>query len=279
MTTGNITGTVTDAQGGVLPGATVVATHTYTGTNYEAVPGGDGRYTIRMSSRSARGHTANMSGFKDQFQDKVHGQLGAEQTADFKLALGSGERDGRRRGQHANDRFRARGSGHGLQHSRTRSRRSLPTISAAASPTSSASARCSTRSGGGAGDSASVVSVAGSSPRYNSIQIDGAVNNDLFAISQSKPARPAAPTGTQPISLDAIEELQLVVSPYDVRQGSFTGGGINAPHSRSGSNRLPGHGLFTSVATRTGSARALTDTKISELQATSRAASASAARS
>ena len=46
VTTGNITGTVTDAQGGVLPGATVTAMHTDTGTSYEAVTGADGRFNI-----------------------------------------------------------------------------------------------------------------------------------------------------------------------------------------------------------------------------------------
>src|SRR4029453_13157679 len=89
LTTGNITGPVTDAQGGVLPGATVVATHTDTGTNYETVTGGDGRYSILNVRVGAYSITANMSGFKDQKQDKVIVQLGAEQTADFKLALSS----------------------------------------------------------------------------------------------------------------------------------------------------------------------------------------------
>jgi hypothetical protein len=46
VTTGNITGSVTDAQGGVLPGASVTAVHTDTDTSYEAVTGGDGRYSI-----------------------------------------------------------------------------------------------------------------------------------------------------------------------------------------------------------------------------------------
>jgi len=78
---------VTDAQGGVLPGATVVATHTETGTKYEAVTGGDGRYSILNVRVGGYTLTANMSGFKDQKQDKVQVQLGAEQTADFKLQL------------------------------------------------------------------------------------------------------------------------------------------------------------------------------------------------
>src|SRR5204863_7976267 len=63
------------------------------------------------------------------------------------------------------------------------------------------------------------MTVAGRNNRYNTIQIDGAVNNDLFALSGSETAGGA--TGTQPVSLDAIQEIQLVVSPYDVRQSGF----------------------------------------------------------
>ena len=96
--------------------------------------------------------------------------------------------------------------------------------------------------GSGAGDGASVVSVAGSSFRYNALQIDGAANNDLFGLAGSAGA-PGGAAETQPISLDAIQEIQLVVSPYDVRQGGFAGGGINAI-TKSGSNSLHGTAFF-----------------------------------
>ena len=86
------------------------------------------------------------------------------------------------------------------------------------------------------------MSVAGNSYRYNSIQIDGAVNNDLFGLAGSAGA-PGGAAETQPISLDAIQEMQLVVSPYDVRQGGFSGGGINAV-TKSGIERLPRHGVL-----------------------------------
>src|SRR5690606_11936356 len=81
------------------------------------------------------------------------------------------------------------------------------------------------------------VSVAGRNERYNSIQIDGAVNNDLFGLAAT--GTPGGQTDTQPISFDAIAQIQLVVSPYDVRQGGFSGGGINAV-TKSGSNQLSG---------------------------------------
>ena len=87
-----------------------------------------------------------------------------------------------------------------------------------------------------------MVSVAGSSFRYNALQIDGAANNDLFGLAGSAGA-PGGAAETQPISLDAIQEIQLVVSPYDVRQGGFAGGGINAI-TKSGSNSLRGTAFF-----------------------------------
>ncbi len=84
--------------------------------------------------------------------------------------------------------------------------------------------------------------MAGNSYRYNSLQIDGAVNNDLFGLASSA-GTPGGTAETQPISLDAIQEIQLVVSPYDVRQGGFSGGGINAI-TKSGTNDIHGTAFF-----------------------------------
>ena len=84
--------------------------------------------------------------------------------------------------------------------------------------------------------------MAGRNVRYNNIQIDGAVNNDVFSIASSA-GTPGGSTETQPISFDVIQELQLVVSPYDVRQGMFSGGGINAI-TRSGTNQFHGSAFY-----------------------------------
>src|SRR5207344_1115747 len=77
---------------------------------------------------------------------------------------------------------------------------------------------------------------------YNTLQIDGANNNDLFGLAGSAGA-PGGVTETQPVSLDAIREVQLVVAPYDVRQGGFSGGGVNAV-TKSGSNTFSGTGYW-----------------------------------
>src|SRR6185436_3790545 len=87
----------------------------------------------------------------------------------------------------------------------------------------------------------SFISVAGRNNRYNNISIDGAVNNDLFGLAAS--GTPGGPAGVQPISYDAIGEMQLVVAPYDVRQGGFSGGSINAV-TKSGTNTFAGTAYF-----------------------------------
>ena len=79
--------------------------------------------------------------------------------------------------------------------------------------------------------------MAGPSGRYNNIQIDGAVNNDLFGLAAH--GTPGGQANTQPTSVDAVSELQLVVAPYDVRQSRFSGGGIKVI-TRSGANRFSG---------------------------------------
>ncbi|RZK65601.1 MAG: hypothetical protein EOO92_26180, partial [Pedobacter sp.] len=84
-------------------------------------------------------------------------------------------------------------------------------------------------------------SFAGSSGKYNSLTIDGAVNNDVFGLTSN--GLPGGQANTQPISLDAIQEIQVVLAPYDISYGNFTGGGINAV-TRSGTNNVEGSAYF-----------------------------------
>ena len=80
-------------------------------------------------------------------------------------------------------------------------------------------------------------SFAGANNRYNQFSIDGANATDVFGLAAS--GTNGGQAGTNPIPLDAIEQVQVVLSPYDVRQGGFTGGGINAV-TRSGTNQFHG---------------------------------------
>ena len=79
------------------------------------------------------------------------------------------------------------------------------------------------------------VSVAGANLRFNNLQIDGALNQDVFGLSPSGVSGGRA--SGRVIPLAAIEELQVLVAPYDVRQSGFTGGVLNAV-TRSGTNEL-----------------------------------------
>jgi hypothetical protein len=87
VTTGSIAGTVQDTQGGVLPGATVQAVHTPTGTTYDAVTDTEGRFTILNVRVGPYTITAEMNGFKTEKQDAIPVGLGEQKAVAFKLEL------------------------------------------------------------------------------------------------------------------------------------------------------------------------------------------------
>ncbi len=80
-------------------------------------------------------------------------------------------------------------------------------------------------------------SVGGANNRFNNIQIDGAVNNDVFGLASS--GIPGGQANGKAISLEAIDQFQVLVAPFDVRQTGFTGGLINAV-TKSGTNQFHG---------------------------------------
>ena len=82
---------------------------------------------------------------------------------------------------------------------------------------------------------------AGTNNRYNSFQIDGAINNDTFGLTASG-ANGGQAEG-QPVSMETIDQIQINVAPFDVRQGGFTGGAINAI-TKSGTNEFHGSAYF-----------------------------------
>ena len=81
------------------------------------------------------------------------------------------------------------------------------------------------------------VSIAGQNNRFNSFYIDGAVNNDQFGLSNS--GTNGGQAGVGPISIDAVDQFQVMVSPFDASIGNFTGGGINAT-TKGGTNKVTG---------------------------------------
>ncbi len=81
------------------------------------------------------------------------------------------------------------------------------------------------------------ITIAGQNNRYNNIQIDGGINSDLFAIGST--GAPGGQVLSKPISLEAVQEFQVLVAPFDVRQGNFAGGLVNAI-TKSGTNQFGG---------------------------------------
>jgi hypothetical protein len=81
------------------------------------------------------------------------------------------------------------------------------------------------------------VSGGGRNNRFNQLQIDGTASNDLFGLSGS--GTPSGQAGAKAITLEAVQELQVVLAPFDVRQNGFTGAGVNAV-TKSGTNRFQG---------------------------------------
>jgi outer membrane receptor for ferrienterochelin and colicin len=82
-------------------------------------------------------------------------------------------------------------------------------------------------------------SIGGQNNRFNTILIDGGVNNDIFGLSGG--GTPGGSAGAKPISLEALQEFQILTAPFDIRQGSFSGGLVNGI-TKSGSNEF--HGSF-----------------------------------
>ena len=85
--------------------------------------------------------------------------------------------------------------------------------------------------------------VGGQNSKFNTILVDGGANNDVFGVS----ATPGSSAGAKLISLEALQEFQILVAPFDIRQGSFTGGLVNSI-TKSGTNEF--HGSLFGYAQR-----------------------------
>ena len=84
-------------------------------------------------------------------------------------------------------------------------------------------------------------SVTGQNDRFNNIQIDGGSNNDLFNLNATG-GTPGGSVNARPLALEAVREYQILIAPFDVRQGQFVGGLVNAV-TKSGTNELHGSGF------------------------------------
>lgn len=237
VTTGSITGKVADQQGGILPGATVEALHQPTGTVYTGVTESEGQFSL-LNVRVGGPYIVKVTlpGFKEQVQNDVNVRLGEEIALQFKLPLESVTEVVQVVGT-SSDQFNPTSQGTVSNVSQAVIE-SLPSIARRLDDFARTNPFFNQQQVGAEG---SALSVAGRNNRYNNIQLDGAVNNDLFGLAAS--GVPGGQADAQPVSLDAIQEIQLLVSPYDVRQGGFSGGGVNAI-TKSGANQFFGTGYY-----------------------------------
>ncbi|MCC9135649.1 carboxypeptidase regulatory-like domain-containing protein [Pontibacter silvestris] len=224
VTTSSITGIVTDTNGSALPGASVEAVHTPSGTRYGTATNTDGRYTI-PNMRVGGPYTVTVSyiSFQQQVINNVQLSLGTAATFNFKLSEQTSELNEVQVVADRNAVFSSDRTGAATNISRE-AINTLPTINRSINDFT----RLTPQSNG--------QSIGGQDNRLNNITVDGAVLNSAFGLGSGQPG---GRTGSAPISLDAIEQIQVNVAPYDVRQNGFTGAGINAV-TRSGTNEFSG---------------------------------------
>ncbi|MCS3735574.1 TonB-dependent receptor [Mucilaginibacter dorajii] len=226
VTTASINGIVTDAKG-AIPGATVTITHVPTGTVYATVTRADGRYNI-PNLRVGGPYTFKVSfiGYNTFTQENITLSIGQDQRIpavlqDNTTALGE---------------VKVTASGSKvINSSRTGARETINRQQIENLPTVSRSLTDFTK----LTPSANGLSFGGRASTFNNITVDGALFNNSFGLSGTLGGQ----TSSQPISLDAIDQIQVDIAPYDVRQGNFTGAGVNTV-VKSGTNEVKGTAYY-----------------------------------
>ncbi len=226
VTTSSIAGLVKDPQGLAVPGVTVTATHEPSGTVYSAVTQTDGRYLI-PNARVGGPYTvvAELSGFQPAARGGLMLALGV--TADVDLSLGMAA---------ASETVTVTATADPVFSStRTGAATAVTRMNLETMPTHdgrlSSFVRLTPQSSGGLSF--------GQDNRLNNITVDGSYFNNSFGLGGA----PGDRTGVAPISVDAIEQVQVNIAPYDVRQGNFIGAGVNTV-TRSGTNRYTVEGQY-----------------------------------
>ena len=233
-TTSAINGTVLGDDNKSLPGAMILAVHTPSGSRYAASTEADGGF--RISNMRVGGPykiVISFVGFKTFQENDVYLQLGESKTVNVILGSEASElKEVVIRSTRDNTFNSKRNGAETVIDSKKIS--ALPTLSRNISDFARLTPQAQLR-----GDD--VLSIAGQNNRYNAIYIDGAVSNDVFGLAAN--GTNGGQTGVSPISIDAIEQFQVSVSPFNVKLSGFSGGAISAI-TRSGTNNFEGSTYF-----------------------------------
>ena len=222
VTTGSMSGKVNGPNGPVV-GARIAAVHQPSGTTYQALTRADGRFIIpAMRVGGPYTVTAIALGFARTAQEGLDVTLGNSTDVSFDLKQAAITLTG----------IEVTATGGALSSKVTGASTTIPKEVLTAFPTIGRTIVDFTRltpQYGGSG------SFAGQDNRLNNFTLDGSAFNNSFGLS----GQPGGRTGVSPIPIDAIEQLQVNVAPFDVRQGGFTGAGVNAV-TKSGTNEFKG---------------------------------------
>lgn len=225
VTTAALNGTVLEQDGMPLIGATVVATHVPSGTQYGTTTLEDGRFNIaNMRVGGPYKVESTYVGYENQIFEDIYISLGQKLALKFTIVESAVDL--------------AEVIVTAKEHSVINSDRTGPVTSINASqmrnlPSISRSAEDYTRLNPMASDGGSF---AGRNDQFNNYSLDGMVFNNPFGLDFSTPG---GQSNAQPISLDAIDQINVSIAPYDVTQSGFTGASINAV-TKSGTNEIKG---------------------------------------
>ena len=224
VTTSGITGAVM-AGGEEAIGATITAKHVPSGSVYRAVTNIDGHYTITgMKAGGPYEVEVSYIGFQTAKFSDVQLSLGQNAVVDASLSEGSEMIQEIVVTAKANNTMRSDRSG-AVTNLNASQMAAVPTIGRSMTDLMKMTPQSSSASG---------MAIGGGNYRQSFVTIDGASFNDSFGMEPTP-----LPGGGTPISLEALDQMTVSVTPYDVRQSGFTGGGINAV-TKSGTNTFKG---------------------------------------
>jgi hypothetical protein len=231
ITTSGLAGTVKNSKNEALVGATVTATHTPTGTVYKVQSRANGRFDItNMNNGGPYTIVVSYTNHDAETKQDVYLDLGEVFRTDFQLtpkatALSEVVVTAKGKG----DLSSKGGTGSSIGRERIDNTTAVGRNIADYIKVIPFAKTLNGNEG--------AVTIAGQNNRYNSFYIDGAINNDVFGLANS--GTNGGQTGAAPISIDAIDQFQVMISPYDASVGNFTGGGINAV-TKGGTNNIEG---------------------------------------